>query len=105
MTTSPTPEEEEVKPPSIEASAWRVSSAGLLITSVVERHVAELAEFEPNTIFFYADLGESTELKNTEETMQKVYRALASVGLTEGQIMSAYSAMQNDGILFRERAI
>ena len=37
--------------------------------------------------------------------MQKVYRALASVGMSEGQIISAVSAMQNDGILFRERSI
>ena len=69
MTTSPTPEQEEEvapAPPSVEASAWRLGPGGLLITSVVERHVAELAEVEPNTIFFYADLGESTELKNTE---------------------------------------
>lgn len=98
--------EEAFQPPKVEASAWRVASSGPLITSVVERHVADLAELDSTgVIYFYAELGSPTELTNTEETMAKVYQALGEVGLSEGQIINAVSAMQNSGILFRERAI
>lgn len=91
--------------PNVEASVWRLSPAGFLVSSVIEAHVGTIAELEPNTIFFYAELGNSTELKNDDETMQKVYKALASVGMSEGQIINATSAMQSAGILFRERAV
>lgn len=97
--------ESSPNPPKIESSVWRLSTSGPLITSVVERHVADSAELDDGVIYFYAELGSPTELKNTEETIQKVYRALANVGMSEGQIVNAVSAMQNSGILFRERAI
>jgi hypothetical protein len=100
---TPHPHEEDM--PDIESSAWRLGPGGLLISSVVERHAAWLAEQEKETIFFYADLGESGLVKNDEETSQKVFRSLASVGLTEGQIINAVNRMQQDGILFREAAV
>lgn len=39
----------------------------------------------------------------SEATLSKVYNALAKVGLTPQQITEAVFAMQNVGILFRER--
>ena len=45
-----------------------------------------------------------TPLTHDWDTMQKVYDALAMVGLTDQQITDAVSIMQNAGILFRERA-
>lgn len=96
---------EAVALPAIESSVWRLSNAGPLITSVVERHVGAFAESERDVIYFYAELGSPTELKSSDETVQKVYQALAGVGLTEGQIINAVSAMQNAGILFRERVV
>ena len=95
----------EEEPLGVQASCWRLSNNGLIISSVVERHVDWYAESEKDGLYFYAELGSPTELKNSEETMQKVYSALAGVGLSEGQIIDALSAMQNSGILFRERAI
>lgn len=91
--------------PTVEASVWRLSPGGNLISSVIERHAGAIAEMEPNTIYFYADLGGVDKLTNTDETMQKVYQALSSVGLTEGQIVNATNAMQAAGVLFRERAV
>lgn len=40
---------------------------------------------------------------HSEDTLNKVYNALAKVGLTPQQITEAVFAMQNAGILFRER--
>lgn len=40
----------------------------------------------------------------TENTLFKVRNALLRVGLTEQQITDAINEMQNEGILFRERA-
>lgn len=37
-------------------------------------------------------------------TMFKVYQALRRAGLSEPQALNAINEMQNDGILFRERA-
>lgn len=37
-----------------------------------------------------------------DETMQKVYRALRENGVIDVQIVNVITAMQNDGILFRE---
>lgn len=85
-------------------SVWRLDPGGHLLTSVVERQASWMAEREPDVIYFYADLGGSTELINKPETMQKVYQALANVGLSEGQIINATTAMQIAGILFREQA-
>lgn len=39
-----------------------------------------------------------------DDTMRKVHNALGRAGLTEVQIRDAINEMQNDGILFRERA-
>lgn len=89
----------------IESTVWRLASDGMLINSVVERHAAWLAENEKTAIYFYADLSDSELTKSDEETSQKVFRSLASVGLTEGQIINAVNRMQQDGILFREAAI
>ncbi len=100
---TPHPHEEDM--PDIESSAWRLGPGGLLITSVVERHVADLALNDKGAIYFYADLAESGMVRNDEETSQKVFRSLASVGLTEGQIINAVNRMQKDGILFRESAV
>ncbi len=86
----------------IQASVWRLGAAGLLISSVLEDQAAWLADLEPNTIYFYADLGGSDKLTHSEATMQKVYVALSNQGLSEGQIINAVSAMQNSGIYFRE---
>lgn len=102
---NPAPLAESESSPAVEATVWRLGPGGMLISSVVERHAAWLAEQEKETIFFYADLGESGLVKNDEETSQKVFRSLASVGLTEGQIINAVNRMQQDGILFREAAV
>ena len=91
--------------PKVEASVWRIGPGGPLISSVVERHAGAMAAGDTSAIYFYADLEGSSELKNTEETMQKVYQALSQVGLSEGQIINAVNGMQNAGILFRESAI
>ena len=91
--------------PKVEATVWRLGPGGPLISSVVERHAATIAASDANAIYFFADLEGSSELKNTEDTMQKVYQALADIGLSEGQIISATNKMQNAGILFRESAV
>lgn len=96
---------EEPAPPPIESTVWRLGPGGMLITSVVERHAADLAQNDKGGIYFYADLADSSLVKNDEETSQKVFRSLASVGLTEGQIINAVNRMQQDGILFRESAV
>jgi len=93
---------DESKPLGVQSSVWRLGAAGLLISSVIEDQAAFLAELEPNTIYFYSDLGGSEKLTHSEATMQKVYVALSSQGLSEGQIINAVSAMQNSGIYFRE---
>jgi hypothetical protein len=90
------------KPLGVQSSVWRLGPGGLLLSSVIEDQAGWLASLEPNTIFFYADLGGSEKLTHSEETMQKVYVALSSQGLSEGQIINAVSAMQNSGIYFRE---
>lgn len=110
MTESPElppaePPVEEIVQQGVEAVVWRVASDGMLITSVVERHAAWLAENERDAIYFYADLTQSDMVRSDEETSQKVFRSLASVGLTEGQIINAVNRMQQDGILFRESAV
>lgn len=97
--------DEEPEIPKVEASVWRLGPGGLLITSVFENQVAWLAEAEPNTIFFYGDLDSSAILTVTDETMQKVYTALADQGLSEGQIVSAVSKMQHAGIYFKESGV
>lgn len=89
----------------VEASVWRLSPGGFMLSSVVERHAGTLAEMEPNTIFFYAELGGVDKVVSTPETMQKVYQALSGVGLTEGQLVKATNAMQAAGIVFREREV
>lgn len=86
----------------IEASVWRVGADGALIISVSERHASALAEKDSDSIYFYGELESSTELTHTEETMSKVFDGLASVGLSEKQIINAVSKMQNAGIYFRE---
>ena len=91
--------------PKVEATVWRIGPGGPLISSVVERHAATVAAGDAGAIYFYADLEGSSELKNTEETMQKVYQTLSQVGLSEAQIINAVNGMQNSGILFRESAI
>lgn len=95
----------EEPPPGVEANVWRLGAGGVLISSVVERHAAWLAEQERDTIFFYADLVESGLVRHDDETMQKVYKALTSVGLTEAQIINSVNRMQQEGILFREAAV
>lgn len=42
------------------------------------------------------------QLTHTDETMQKVYKALREVGLNDDHINDAVMKMQNAGILFRE---
>lgn len=42
------------------------------------------------------------ELVDTDDTMQKVYRALRGVGWTDKSIINAVHSMQNEGIYFRE---
>ncbi|QEQ93927.1 hypothetical protein SEA_KARDASHIAN_62 [Streptomyces phage Kardashian] len=37
------------------------------------------------------------------DVMTKVYRALQDAGLEDGEALDAISAMQNEGVLFRER--
>ena len=93
--------------PNVDSTVWRLGSGGLsrMISSVPERHATLLAEQDPGAIFFYADLSQSDLVTSDDETAQKVYRALASVGLTEGQIIQAVNKMQQDGILFRELAV
>jgi hypothetical protein len=86
----------------VQASVWRLGPGGVLIQSVFEDQAAFLAEIEPNTIFFYGDLDSSAILTVTEETMQKVYSALAAQGLNEGQIVHAVTQMQHAGIYFKE---
>lgn len=39
-----------------------------------------------------------------DQTLHKVYRALARAGLSHAQASDAVTEMQNEGILFRERA-
>jgi hypothetical protein len=94
-----------VEVPGVEANVWRLGKDGVTITSVIERHVDFFVDHDPQSIFFYAELGSPTTLKNDEETVQKVFRALAGVGLSEAQIVNAVNQMQNSGILFRERAV
>lgn len=84
------------------ASVWRLGPGGTLLSSVVEAHAGDLAASDRQAIYFYADLEGSSELKNDEGTMQKVYRSLGDQGLSEKQIVSAVNAMQNAGIYFRE---
>ena len=91
--------------PDVEATVWRLGQGGMIISSVAERHAAELAGREREAIYFYADLGTSNEVKHDEETMQKVFKALAGQGLSEAQIINAVNAMQNNGVLFRESAV
>lgn len=110
MTESSNPELSPPTPPApevqgVEASVWRLGSDGVTITSVIERHVNFFVANDPTAIYFYAELGGPTQMKNDDETTQKVFRALASIGLSEAQIVNAVNQMQNSGILFRERAI
>lgn len=107
---SPTPEDAEVEevvvnPNLVEAAVWRLGPGGHLLNSVYEQDASWLAESEPKSIYFYADLNRNEDLTHSDETMQKVYRALADQNLNEGQIINAVSAMQNAGIFFREREI
>lgn len=91
--------------PGIEASVWRLFPGGTLISSVVEKHAAASAEMSPEVIFFYAELGNSARLTNTAKTIDKVFGALAAVGLSESQILKAINKMQADGIYFREEVL
>lgn len=84
------------------ASVWRLGPGGTLLASVIEEHAPTLAESDRQAIYFYADLEGSSELKNDEGTMQKIYVALGEQGLSEKQIVNAVNAMQNAGIYFRE---
>ena len=84
------------------ASVWRLGPQGTLLSSVIEAHAGELAASDRQGIYFYADLEGSSELKNDEGTMQKVYSSLGEQGLSEKQIVNAVNAMQNAGIYFRE---
>lgn len=108
---APVPAEESAPPPApdpvvpIESTVWRLGPGGILITSVVERHAGWLAEQERDAIFFYADLSDSDLVTSDEGTTQKVFQALSSVGLSEGQIINAVNRMQQSGILFRESAV
>lgn len=86
----------------VESSVWRLGPGGLILSSVVERHAAELAEHEPGTIFFYADLGGSTSVVASETTKKKVFMALAGAGLSEAQILTATNAMQASGVVLKE---
>lgn len=88
----------------VETSVWRLGPNSVLMFSVAAHLAPAMAELEPDAIFFYAELEGSAELTHTHETMDKVYKALANVGLSEGQILGAVSGMMNSGILFRERA-
>lgn len=91
--------------PPVEAEVWRLGPRGTLLHSVIARHASWLAEQEPESIFFYGDLGGSGNLTTTEETMDKVFYALSESGMSEKQIISAITRMQNSGIYFRESAI
>lgn len=84
------------------ASVWRLGPMGTLLASVIEEHAPDLAATDRQSIYFYADLEGSSELKNDEGTMQKVFTALGEQGLSEKQIVNATNAMQNAGIYFRE---
>ena len=64
-----------------------------------------MAEAAKDTIFFYAELEGSSKLTHDEGTMHKVFSSLAESGLSETQVVSAISCMQNSGILFRERMV
>lgn len=96
--------EADVNVPSqkIGASVWRLGPVGVLLSSVVEEHAASTAENDPNAIYFYADLEGSSELKNDDGTMQKIFQALGDQGLSERQIVDATNAMRDAGIYFRE---
>lgn len=93
---------QEALPEKVEASVWRLGPGGLLLSSVYEFQAAWLAESEPQSIFFYADLEGSANLTATADTLEKVYRALAAQGLSERQIIDAVADMQNQGLYFRE---
>lgn len=43
------------------------------------------------------------ELVATEQTMVKVFGSLKKLGLSDEMALNAINAMQNEGILFRER--
>lgn len=49
-------EENEADSPVVESSVWRLGPGGSIISSVFERHAGWMAEQEPATIFFYANL-------------------------------------------------
>jgi hypothetical protein len=48
--------------------------------------------------------GDEEELYYDDNTMAKVRSSLREAGFDEGEITNAIRIMQNDGILFRERA-
>ena len=89
----------------IESNVWRLGPGGTMLSAVVERHAAGLAEYDDNSIYFYASLEGSSMVLSTAETMERVYKGLAAVGLTERQIIDAVNSMQNEGVVFRERAV
>lgn len=87
-----------------EASVWRLGAGGTILTSVPESVVNDLvAQESDEIIYFYADLEGSSQLTVDAETLDKVYDALATIGITEAQAINAVNAMQARGIIFRER--
>lgn len=86
----------------IGASVWRLGPGGSLLTSVDERQAGQLAAQDPKSIYFYADLDGSSELKHDEGTMQKVFDSLSSQGLSKKQSVGVVNAMRDAGIYFRE---
>lgn len=71
--------------------------------SVCSFEVANGLDPVPSAGLAMANLGFRLE-QHSESTLPKVLRALIASGLTEEQAINAIREMQNDGILFREKA-
>jgi hypothetical protein len=71
---------------------------------VISRRVGDVEIMTLEVITSGVDEIEPAPLVDTEDTLRKVRQALTSVGLNATGSMDAINAMQNLGILFRERA-
>lgn len=65
--------------------------------------VENAQSFSAGDVVALANYINSHETHYGEETLSKVYEGLRAAGLSSGQCVNAVDAMQNRGILFRER--
>lgn len=83
-----------------EASVWRLGPMGLLLASTPESMAAQFAEDNPQSVFFFAELGEN--LTHDENTIFKLASVLENYGHPYDEVVNIINDLQNTGLFFRE---